>query len=155
MTSLYGAETSSVAPQPLPDKQDTLALALQQLAQLPELLRQTLTDHQWSTIPLTVEEFASLPAAVAGSVLSPQRQVDSLVLIQAIIVIVPTGAVGTLQLGNTFQLAFPAGVWPLPGISKLLQSSDIRSLTITGGAGGPAAVWLMGQQLPTFGVLGK
>lgn len=123
------------------------------LARMPDMLRQALTDHQWSRIPLFVDEFAYSANQGVGVPLVVTPQFDSLELIESVVAIVPAGATASVQLGLK-QLTLGAGVTVMAPVKLLLQRTDTRAITLQGG-GGPCSLWLTGEQLPTFGVLGR
>jgi hypothetical protein len=138
-----------------PELDEQLSRVLASIERMPEGMRQAVIDGLWGSIPETVDERLSqvLAAAAPGNALTVPAQTGGLELITCIIAAVPTGSTGVLQLGSTFQLPLVAGVTALPELRCLLQSTDVRQLTIAGGAGGLSALWLMGKQLPTYGVL--
>lgn len=126
---------------------------LEQFNKMPDMLRQAITDQLWGDIPVTINESAFNPNLSIGGNVQAGAQTGFLELITWIGVAVPTGATGTLQLGNTFQFGpFPAGITVLPHMRCLLGPSDKRQLTIAT-AGGAAAIWLMGEQRPQIGVM--
>lgn len=135
-----------------------LQAALDRLSGLPEALRQTLTDHQWSLIPLFVDENVYAPAQPSGSPLYVKAQTSGLEQITSIVATIPEGATGTIQLGS-MVIPISEGTTVIAPVQKLLATSDTRCVTFIAGDGqpsaGPCALWLTGQQLPTYGVLAK
>lgn len=125
---------------------------VEQMAELPSQMRQALADEMWRRIPLTVDESTYQPALAAGGVLAVNPQTAGYELITTIVAVVPAGSSGLVQLAST-ALPVPAGVTTISPMRKLLNTSDTRSLTISGGTGGAALLWLMGEQMPTYGVL--
>jgi hypothetical protein len=116
------------------------------LTGLSSALRQTLADKLWAEIPATVQESGYNPAA-GTVVVGPM--VSELVTISHVIVSVPAGCTGSLQLGADVIPNLQPGVTPLR-MRKLLGASDARTLTITGPAG-PAALVLHGLQAAAYG----
>lgn len=133
------------------DTAELLRQVIAKLAALPAQLRQSAADAAWASIPFTVQEWAWSQALAQGGVLAASPQTAGLELIQSIVVSVPTGATGVVQLGIN-QLPVPAGVTVIAPVAFPVGSSDTRSLTITGGAGA-AALILSGTQQPTYGAL--
>lgn len=131
----------------------TLREISERLAALPNGLRQTLQDHLWADIPVTITEAAYNANLATGTPMYATPQTSALELITAVIATVPAGATGLIQLGSIF---IPAGAGPtlLAPVEILLSSTDARSLTISTTAG-PAALVLCGRQRPTFGVMAK
>lgn len=127
--------------------------AIDKLSGLPEALRQTLTDHQWSTIPLYIDEYAFAQALAAGSPLDVSAQTSGLEEVTSIVAVVPAGATSAIVQLGLMQIPVSVGTTVIAPVQKVLGTSDIRRLTFNGGAGGPAFLWLTGQQLPTYGVL--
>lgn len=134
-------------------EREALQAALDLLAQQPNALRQALADHQWSTISLMVDEFAYAANQATGAPLTVAAQTSGLELITSVVACVPAGATGLVQLG---LMAIPvgAGVTIVAPVQKLLGATDARALTLAG-SNGPAALWLTGQQMPTYGVLAR
>ena len=133
-----------------------LAEALRKLSGNVDALRQTLTDHLWSTIPVTVSESLQLNTGLAaGAQLNINPQTSGLELITGIFVSVPTGGAITLALASDLLLPFPAGVWPVTPVRKLLGPGDLRQVTATALCTGMVQVWLFGEQMPTYGALAK
>lgn len=123
---------------------------IESLTGLSSALRQTLADRLWQEIPATVEESQWLPAAPDGTVLVVAPSVQTLVTIAYAVVSLPAGATGTLRLGNAVIPNLPAGVTCLR-LRSLLKVGDLRTLTVVGGAGGPASVVLQGLQAAPLG----
>lgn len=120
------------------------------LARLPEGLRQTQTDHLWASIKNYVDEWNYNPALALGVPLAAPPQTSGLELITFVAVSVPAGATGVLALSNQ-QFYVGSGTTVLPNFSKVMQTTDTRTLTIS--AAGPASIWMTGTQLPTYGAL--
>lgn len=137
---------------PEPGSAEAFALSIiEGLTGLSDQLRQTVADRAWSEITSVVQESGYLPAAADGATLDVAPNFSDLVQITHVIVAVPTGATGTLTIGRDFILPnLPAGVTPLR-VRKLVAAGDVRRLTISGGAGGPAALILQGSQTAPTG----
>lgn len=129
-----------------------LADALERLAGLPDAVRQSLTDHLHATIPVTVFEAAHNASLTAGVPMYVRAQTGGLELITGLVVSVPSGATGVVQLANHVMYV-GAGVTSLTPLKIELGTSDTRQLTIS--ATGPASFWLFGDQQPTYGVMAK
>lgn len=133
------------------DTNELLRQIIAKLAGLPAQLRQSAADAAWASIPFTIQEWAWSQNLAAGVALPAAPQTAGLELIQSIVVSVPTGATGIVQLGIN-QLPVPAGVTVIAPVAFPVSSTDVRSLTIAGGAGA-AALILSGTQQPTYGAL--
>lgn len=141
-----------IAEAPPAGSTEELALTmLERLTGLSDQLRQTLSDKLWAEIPAIVQEGNWAASIPAGGQLLVNASLNTLVKITTVIVSVPAGASGTLQLGDTVIPNLPPGVTSLP-MAQLLQGSDTRALTI-GTAAGPAALYLQGTQLAPEGSL--
>lgn len=123
-----------------------------QIGALPAALRQGVVDELWSRIPTDVDESAFSANLGIGVPLSVAPQYSTLELVTSIVACVPTGATGLIQLGS-MVLPVSAGTTVICPVRKLLGANDTRALTLAGSAG-PAALWLTGEQAPTFGVIG-
>lgn len=133
---------------------ELLSVVIERLSGLPDALRQTLSDHQWSVIPLTINEYSYAAALVAGAPLVVNPLSTNLFRVQLIVATVPTGATGIVQLDD-LKIPVGAGVTtiPAPGdAGMILSQGSTRGITIAG-ANGPASLWLSGVQLPTYGAL--
>jgi hypothetical protein len=133
-----------------PQEQALMREVLERLATLPDAIRQTLTDHLWASIPVTVVENA-YQAAMAPGDLDVTAQTGGYEKITSIITAVATGATGLVTLGSV-KIPVPAGTTYLGPISIVLATQDVRRLTTAGGTGDTALV-LCGEQLPTYGVM--
>lgn len=132
---------------------ETMNAILERITALPAQLRTMAVDAEWAQIPFHVKEGLFVPGLAAGTVLTFNPQTSGLELIQYVLFSVPTGATGTIVLGD-MQIPVGAGTGILSPVSILLASGDLRSLTLAGGNGN-AALWLMGRQQPTYGALAK
>lgn len=119
---------------------------------LPSALRQGFTDELWSQIPALVDESAFNPALAIGVPLTVTPQYSTYETITSVVACVPPGATALVQLGS-MTLPLWAGVTVMTDVRKMLGTAETRTL-ILAGAPGPAALWLTGQQTPTFGVMG-
>lgn len=131
---------------------DMLQRILDGLDRMPSVLRQGIADEIWAKLPTHIDEFAFSAALAAGVPLVVAPQYSTFELITGVVVAVPTGATALVQLGS-MVLPFGPGVFALTPVRKILGPSDTRTLTLAGG-GGAAALWLTGEQQPTFGVIG-
>lgn len=134
-------------------ERDLAREVLEQLAKLPNAIRQAVADQVWASIPLTVRESTFSANLAAGVVLPVRPQTNGLELIESVVVSVPAGATGTVTLAD-LTVPVPAGVTVLAPVRVILGASDVRSLVIAGGTGA-ACLWLSGHQLPAFGVLAQ
>lgn len=123
------------------------------LSELPGTLRQGFVDDLWQHIPAYVSEFGFNAGAVAGTVVAAPAQYSTLEIIRSLVAVVPAGSTGLVVLGS-LQIPLPAGVTSLAGFNHPMAPTDVRTLTISGGAGGAALLWVTGEQAPTFGVMG-
>lgn len=131
-------------------ERDALQSILDQLRTLPDALRQTLADHLFTLIPVPIDEFNASDSLAAGTALELVPQTQGLEVINSVTACVPAGATAVLVLGSQ-RLFLPAGITNLTGLQKTMFTSDRRALTCT--VTGPAALWLSGEQRPTYGVL--
>jgi hypothetical protein len=133
-----------------------LSAALDKLAGLPDALRQTLTDHLWSTIPVTVSEQLQLnTGGNVGATFNIAPQTSGLELITGILVIVPAAGAVNLQLASDLLLPCPAGSSIWTPVRKLLGPGDLRQVTVTTNCAGMVQCWLWGEQMPTYGALAR
>ena len=141
----------------MPDADDTeraaLLSALERLAGMPDAVRQAVADQQWAEIPLTVTEAAYAASLAAGVPLVAPAQTGGLERIDSVVVSVPVGATGVVQLGSVL-IPVGAGLSVIAPVRLLLGTSDVRQLTLSGTAGA-ASLLLCGAQLPTFSVLAR
>jgi hypothetical protein len=119
------------------------------LERLPETVRQNVATELWSRIPAVVNESVTQNMAAAGVIVVPAA-FGVPVLIDTIVVSLPAGVTGLITLGPD-TLPVPAGTLTTISCRKILTSQDVRSLTVSGA--GLAALWLMGEQAPTTGIL--
>lgn len=141
-----------VAENPEPGSAEWVATrTLEELTRLPDALRQTLTDKLWQTIPSYVEEFGRNDAwSTTSPVVQWPCEFYELIIVERVVVSIPSGSTGTLQLGGHVFPNLPAGITNL-SLGKLLDGTAARTLTLVTGAGGQATVALYGHQLPTTG----
>lgn len=123
---------------------------MDKLDELPALLRQTLADHQWSTIPITITESVYVAAADADSTLYAAPQTAGLELVESVVVTLPAGGTGIVQLGSVV-IPVGQGCTVIAPLRLLLGASDVRAVKCD--TAGPLSLLVCGQQLPTFGVL--
>lgn len=131
---------------------DILQQILNGIDRMPAALRQGVADEIWARLPSVVDESQFVAALAPGVPLVVAPQYGTYEVITCVVASVPTGATGLVQLGSTI-IPVGAGLSVMPHTRKILAQSDVRSLTIAG-ATGAAALWLTGEQQPTFGVMG-
>lgn len=153
----FPAPSTGTPPTPLEDlreraERDRLEEILAALNQLPSQLRVSLTDQLWAEIPQWVDEWNYNAAQAANTPLIVTPQTSGLEVISSIVVAVPAGATAVVQLG-LMTMPVGAGVTAITGSPKVMQTSDLRSVTASGA--GPTFLWLTGKQAPTYGVLAK
>lgn len=128
-----------------------LLQVIERLSGLSDQMRQTQADRRWAEIPEKVWEVGNNPGATPGAlgVTLASPMVGDTVFIERVIVSIPAGATGALQLGNDTIPNLPAGVTSLQ-LGRILFAVDTRAVTISGASG---AVWfaLSGYQLAPTG----
>ena len=129
----------------------TLETILERLQGIPEAVRQTLSDHQWSTIPLFENEYLYLPSVAAGQSVKVQPRTTNIFKVETIVATLASGATGLVQLSD-LVIPVQSGLTVITSSSMLLSETDTRSLLVAGTTG-PALLWLSGQMLPPFGRL--
>jgi hypothetical protein len=134
-------------------RDEAVEAIVKQLADLPSQLRQTLADHLWASVGTFVAENAYNANLAIGATLTARAQVAGLEKIESVTACVPAGATAVVQLGDKV-LYVGQGVTTVPGLAVVLQTTDLRGITIAGSAG-PTALLLTGVAIPTFGVLPK
>ncbi len=107
--------------------------------------RQAMVDALWARIPVEITEhrYVATAKTVATAPVTTQ-----LVKVTSVVATLPTGATGTLQLGD-LVIPLGQGVTNLIGLRVFLHQSDTRLLQST--KAGPVSLTLSGEVAPTIG----